>query len=295
MATSDRGLYVEGFSAKNVCKNIIIGLDNTSLRNRVYVRGGSYLSDEVEINMVADGEQVVFVLPEKPHDVKVYEDSVEKTVGIKNIDDAVDFDYLLNFQEKYIETSVAPVADTVITVTFKYDIPVLVALSNETSISDYGVFEYAIFDNSINTVETARARANAELDTYSEPLISISFITEETGFRAGQSIGLVNTNLGIDDNLVIDSVTENSLGSGYFEYKITANTSTKRGIVKFLVDMIEANKNALKISTDEKVDELNAIDGISFTLTFGSVTSASKSDEYEYDDAVSIWGSAEWS
>ena len=44
------------------------------------------------VSVVADGEAIAWVLPDKPHEFTLTEDSVSKTVGIKNIDDPLSFD-----------------------------------------------------------------------------------------------------------------------------------------------------------------------------------------------------------
>ena len=71
MANSEKGLYIEGFNAISKIKNLSIVIDGSTIRNRVYVRGGTYLSDEFTFSQVADGEQTVFYLPERPHEISV--------------------------------------------------------------------------------------------------------------------------------------------------------------------------------------------------------------------------------
>jgi len=253
--------------------DLSIRKDNTNIRNRVYVRGGTYLSDEVSISMVADGEQTVFNLPEKPSDITVKEDTVAKTVGIKNIDDPADYDYLVNYQEKYIEATVAPVADVVINVLFKYYIPVLVAVQDEDSIDDVGVFEFPIFDNTIRDVQQARDRAAAEISDYKNTIIDGIFHTTVDGFRAGQYVNINVADLDVNADYYIQKVVAHSLGSGQFIYDIYVGSANKIGIIKFLLKMLEADKNYLDISDDEYVDELFAVDSDNLTVV-DSITAA---------------------
>jgi hypothetical protein len=292
--TSDFGLYIVGEAdGSDAYKNLQISNDGSALRNRVYVRGGTYLSDTVTVKQVADGEQTVFYLPEKPHDITVAEGVTPKTVGIKNIDSFTDYDYLVSYQEKYVETDTAPSADTVMTFTYKYNIPILVAVEDKDSIEKYGQFEYVIFDRNITTVQQARDRAVAELEDYAESISSGSFETLETGFRAGQCIMIDIPNLGIDGKFVVKSVKATSLGGGKFRYTITVVSSELLGIIRFLVDLLESNKNSLDISIDEVVDEIATITGESFTLNEGTPTLTSHSGEYKYDSDAD-WDIAGW-
>ena len=76
-------------------------LDMQDLRNRVYVRGGTYLSDtQPPIEWKADGVARQWTLPWGPHDLAFTVGSTSVTVGIDNVHDEDDYDYMLNFMEK---------------------------------------------------------------------------------------------------------------------------------------------------------------------------------------------------
>lgn len=294
--TEDRGLYLVGIgNGKGSYKNLSLSLDNSAIRNRVYVRGSTKLSDFTTFSMVADGEQTVFNLPDKPHEITMTVDSVSKTIGIKNVDDPADFDYLLNYQEKYVEcgSASAPIEGLVVEFTYKYDIPILVAIEDSDSIEEYGQLEYAIFDTDITTTEQARARAEAELADYAHPTYSGSFKTMQTGFVAGQQMKIDIVELGINQAFLVKSVKANSLGNGTFEYTISITSSRQLGIIKFLVGILESNKNALNISSDEVVDELTTVTGESFTITFGTPVLTTHEGNYKYDSDAD-WDVSEW-
>lgn len=293
--SSNRGLYIDGtLEGSKLYRNLRLGLDNSALRNRVYVRGGTYLSDTVTVKQVADGQQTVFYLPEKPHEITVEEGATSKTVGIKNINDFTEFDYLLNYQEKYVETDTAPTASTVMTFTFKYDIPVLVAVEDRDSIDAYGQFEYIIFDKTIDTIDQARERAVAELSDYADSIISGSFETEIAGFKAGQFIVINLPDISInDERFVVKSVVATSVGGGNFTYHITIVSAEMLGILKFLINLLESDKNALDIDPNEVVDEISTITGASFTITAGTPTLTTRSGAYQFDSGAD-WNISEW-
>jgi len=260
---------------------------NTHLKNRVYVRGGTYLSDTTTIKQTADGEQTVFYLPHKPHDITVHEGAVSKTVGVKHIDSFDDYDYLVSFQEKYIEADTAPAVDTVMTFTFKYDIPILVAVEDRASIEEHGVFEYVVIDNKIDNEDEARNRAKAELEDFAETLIDSSFITYTDGFRAGQYLTINLPEYNINEDYLIRRVVARSMGGGEFQYNVELATAENIGIIRFLIQLLESDKNFLEIDPDEVVDELFEPDeqGIGLTESLDSDTLAAPNAK---------WGNFKW-
>lgn len=236
--------------------------DNSQLRNRIYVRGGTKLSDFTDYITLGDGEKRQFVLPDKPHEVSVYVDTgagyVEKTLGIKNID-TEGYDWYLNYQEKYIEQDTGGSVLTSshkLKVTYKYDIPILVAVEDKDSIEDNGVQEFAVFDKDISTTESARDRASAELIDYSSTIVDGSFKTYVDGFKSGQYININLSDYGINSNYIIQSVISKSIGAGKFVYEIKIASAKTIGIINFLIGLLEANKNIVELDDDEVVDEL---------------------------------------
>ena len=243
-------------------KNLSLSNDSSQLKNRVYVRGGTKLSDFTDYITVGDGEMTKFVLPDKPHDVTVFVDTgagyVQKTLGIKNID-TTGFDWYLNYQEKYIEQDVGGSVLTSshkLKVTYKYDIPILVAVENTQSIEDNGVQEFAIFDTTISTTELARDRATAELTDYANDIVEGGFTTMTSGFVSGQYMNINLTEYGVNDNYLIQSVTSRSLGAGLFEYTVKIASSKTIGIINFLINLLENNRNLIQLDENEVVDEL---------------------------------------
>ncbi len=239
-------------------KDLKISKDSSQIKNRVYVRGGTKLSDFTTYSTKGDSSKRKFVLPDKAHDVSVTVNGVSKSVGIKNVD-TTGYDYYLNFQEKYIEqdsgATILSVTD-VLLVTYKYDIPILVAIENTTSILAHGQKEFAIFDKSISTTDAARARASAELTDYANNIIEGSFTTMEHGFVSGQYININLTDYDVNDDYIVQKVSATSLGSGLYEYNISIASSKTMGIIKFLIELLESNKNLIELDNNEVIDEL---------------------------------------
>lgn len=265
-------------STTSTYTNLKISKDGSQLKNRVYVRGGTKLSDPTTYSVKGDGVARQFPLPDKPHDVTVTVNGVSKSLGIKNID-LTGYDWYLNFQEKYIEQdsggAVLATTDT-LAVTYTYDIPILVAVEDTTSIHDNGVKEFAIFDKTIDTTQAARDRASAELTDYANDIIEGSFTTYEPGFRSGQYININLSEYGINDDYIVQKVIARSMGAGVYSYVVSIASSKTLGIIKFLISLLEANKNLIELDDNEVVDELLTIqdsllsDSLTDSLTIDS-------------------------
>ena len=260
-------------------RNLKITKDSSQLKNRVYVRGGTKLSDATSYETKGDGAALKFPLPDKPHSVTVKVNGVTKTLGIKNIDTS-GYDWYLNFQEKYLEQdsggTVLATTDT-LRVEYTYDIPILVAVENLASITANGVKEFAIFDKTIETTQAARDRASAELTDYANDIIEGQFRTYEDGFISGQYININLSDYGINDNYIVQKVVAKTMGAGYYFYDVYIASSKTMGIIKFLIELLEANKNVVELDDNEVVDEL-------VTLT-DSLLSDSLTDNLTIDSA----------
>lgn len=233
--------------------------DQSQMKNRVYVRGGTKLSDPTTATQKGDGTKKKFTLPDKPHSVTVTVNGVTKTLGIKNIDTS-GFDFYLNYDEKYVEQdtggSVLGTTDT-LQVSYTYDIPILVAVDNLTSQLQYGVHEFLIVDKSITTTNAARARASAELVDYANNIVEGFFYTYTDGFRSGQYVNVNSTVLGITNtNYIVQKVVAKSLGSGKFIYQIYLASAKTLGVIRFLIELLQTNKNIAEVATNEVLDNL---------------------------------------
>ena len=258
LATATTPFNITDSDTSHYHKNLSIRRDGMQLKNRIYVRGGTKLSDTTVYSSKGDGVKKQFVLPDKPHDVTITVNSVSKTVGIKNVHTS-GYDWYVNYQEKYVEQdsagSTLSSSDTLV-VNYKYDIPILIAQEDSSSIALNGVKEFAIFDKSISTTESARERALAELTDYAQNLIEGTFITVESGFRSGQYITINKSEYGVNDSYIVQRVNSRSLGGGQFEYQVSLASSKTMGVIRFLIELLEAQKNLIELDPNEVVDEL---------------------------------------
>lgn len=285
--------------------NLSLKKSADQIKNRVYVRGGTKLSDFTTYSELGDGEKIKFIIPDKPHDVTVEVNRngagyVEESVGIKNVD-TTGYKWYLNFQEKYIEQDTGEVVLTtndIVRVTYKYDIPILVAVEDTASIHANGQREFAIFDKSIPTTQAARDRASGELIDYANDLVDGQFTTYTDGFRSGQYININRAEYDVNDNYVVQRVNAVPIGAGVFVYTIQVASAKTLGIIKFLIQLLEANKNLIELDDNEVVDELLQLtDSILADSLIDSLVIDSTGPYHIYqDDSLSLNGNyvARW-
>lgn len=163
-------------------------IDTQGLRNRVYVRGGTMLSDPQVIQWKADGVARIWTLPWGPHEVSLAVGEVPMTVGVENLHEEADFDYMMSFTEKYIRCSShtpTPVAGITMALTARQDIPVITMVEDYASQAAIakvqggdGIYEHVISDDSLISIAAAEAAGMADLREHSNPRVKGSFETE---------------------------------------------------------------------------------------------------------------------
>jgi hypothetical protein len=198
-------------------RNLKHTIDTQGLRNRVYVRGGTMLSDPWTYEVKADGSARAWVLPHKPHDITVKVGGVTKTCGIENVHDESQFDFMMNFEEKYVRCSAqtpTPASGTTLSFTYRYDIDVITMVEDVASQQAIaavqggdGVYEHVIVDDSLTTIDAAEAAGNADLREHANPQVKGSFETEVPGWAPGQLVTINLPDRGIIGTFLVQKVT----------------------------------------------------------------------------------------
>lgn len=278
-------------------KGLLIDINKSQLKNRIFVRGGYYLSSLYTQEIVADGEQLEFLLAYTPQTpITVYVDDVEKTLGIDNID-VSGKDFVVNVTEKTIKNlDIAKLTDgQVFKTTYKYKIPILCMVEDTESQNAVksieggdGIYENLVVDESIETNEAARDRARAELRQYSNASVKGTFKTDQDGYRSGQLLKIDIPSRGVDSQYLIQTVTKKSIGGGHLEYTVTFATLLI-GLTDFLLSLWEAGK---KIVTreDEVLDEFVGIEMNTITLSDAVPTFEEFTPPFQYGPGGSPQG-----
>lgn len=206
--------------------DVNIDVDMSQLRNSIVVKGGlEETSAFFQQTFLADGDAREWILREKPTTFQYLKvNTVTKVVGVDPIDEDTGYDFMFNYQEKFIRCSAGtttPAAGAVIEVSYKYNVPVIVKVRSATSITAIkaieggdGLHEYTITDTSIKSKVEARERAMKEILQYGNPLIK-GTLTTRTGllsagsyFKAGQSlkVNLPSWGINVDTYYLIQEV-----------------------------------------------------------------------------------------
>jgi len=292
-------------------KDLTILVHKTELKNVAVVRGGYEFSSLFTQEKEADGVQESFSFRYKPFaPISVYVDTgggyVAKTLGIDNIDTSgVDFVY--NNAEKVIKNLDHAVltAGHKIKLTYKYKKPILARVDDEASIQnmiDYeggdGIYEAPlIIDNTIETKDQARARGQAELNQYSNPLVEGSFTTTQYGYRSGQILTINIASRGYTDRqYLIQQVVATSLKMGKFQYEIVFASKLK-GLTDYLIQLHKDSRKEFE-RTDEILDRLKIVAAETVNISHTVAVESRRNivtDPYKWsNDAGTTPGKGRW-
>ncbi|MBC9786736.1 hypothetical protein H1S01_20135, partial [Heliobacterium chlorum] len=237
-------------------RNLKHNIDTQGLRNRVYVRGGTTLSDPFVYEIMADGTAKVWTLPHKPHSITMSISGIPKRVGIENVDDEAAVDFLLNFQEKYIRASsqtLTPANGETVTFTYRYDIDVITMVDDvdsQMAIAQVqggdGVYEHGIVEKSLTTVEAAEAAGLADLRQFANPRVRGSFETEIPGWVPGQVVTIQLPDKGISNTFLVQKVTLSPLTPDTWTYSVEYG-----GRLISIPDFLQALVSAQKTESNE--------------------------------------------
>lgn len=284
--------------------------DITQLRNRVRVRGGDAEGNELtEPYKGSDGRTndvggKAFPLLHRFSKLPVVKvDGVEQSVGVEFLSDEDSYDCFWSFQEKYVrfkDTTIPPDNDDV-TITAKPLYPIIVQVSDTTSINANGVWEFYKEDNEIKSREDAILRAQSEMESYGSTLHNGRFLTYDQGYRSGQRI-TINA-LGISDTFVVQSVQMKMQSNTVFVWTVTLASLHDLNIIRLLQHLLEKSGQKVATTSDDDILEFQEYKesfGLSETLDAPVLTAPpykwEQSDPNNDSEANPIiWNAFVWS
>ncbi len=223
--------------------------DGSQVANRIKVRGGEYNGVLfTDIITVVGNDTSSFNLPYKFANLTIELDTgggfVSQNVGIDFVNDFTTDDVLYNFQSQMIRFE-NPLSDgNKIRFSGNPKVPVFAVSEDPVSIEQYGKIEKLIRDNSIESNTIARRRANAELYSYSEPVIDATFATTLAGLRAGMLIKVQSDLQNINDELIIKSLQFRMNGHNSFMYTVGLISSKRYDFITLLQSILEPDPQA---------------------------------------------------
>lgn len=238
--------------------------DNTQVRNRVFVAGGQYLADTFTTEYVSDGIQNVYPLAYQYDEIAVSVTGQVWDGGIDGSDPQSTKDYLWNSIEKFIRFrgDRIPNDTSSVRIAGQPYLPVRVSVQDDTSINALkaleggdGIYEHIIVDDTINSQEGARERANAELEAYKNSLAEGSFTTKRQGLRSGQRITINSTVHGVNDSYLINSVRMSMRNNIEPRWEVSVVSVKTIGVIEVLQNLLQAGK-AFTLGENEVVDNI---------------------------------------
>jgi len=257
-------------SGNYIYKSLKRIVDSTQLVNQVVVRGAEYDgATYTDIITVKGNDSKSFDLPYRFSNLTVELDTgggfVSQQIGIDNIDDfGASVDVLFNFAEKTIRWQSALSDGDRIRFSGNPKVPVLAVSEDAASKAEFGLREKLIRDLSIESLDVARRRAIAEIDTYKDEISDGSFKTYTSGLRSGMIINVDSDNRDIDINFLIKSVVFKTLTPEEFEYDVKLITTRRYGLTELLRNLFEPEPRP---EDAEEVAEIIKTDFQTVTIT----------------------------
>lgn len=181
--------------------------NSQNIVNKLWVKGGKALSALYTQNIAIGTVPIpLFYFPRYPVTVTI--GGVGKTLGIQNIDAAGTKDFLLNVNEKLLIPDLVTTGSG--TISYLYEYPIKILLEEPISQGQYGIFEDVLTVNTDDR-ELAIELGLKHLFKYSQPVISGSLSPFTGTFKAGETIKVEIPKLKIDSELLIKSVTVDSI------------------------------------------------------------------------------------
>jgi len=210
------------------------------------------------------------------------------------------YGYYWNYQEKYIragdnDPTPTPGIGDVISITYQYEIPILIRVDDEISQAAIaaleggnGIYEAVIKDEQIDSKSLAQDRGLAELEAFSNPIIKGSFTTYDHGFRSGQSVVIDLADYSTyNGTYVIQEVNMRLVTPDTIEYDVTFATTLYK-LKDLLIALLRGHKR-IKLREDEMVDVLKVVNE---TVTINEVVVSTLTNMPYKWDVPTVWGLA---
>lgn len=278
-------------------RDIGYNIEMEDLRNRVFVLGGTYLSDLLSpaLEWKADGLLTSWTLPwEADYDGASLEvGGSPVTLGEAGVDDETAFEYMLDSAKKTLSCGTASAPADGIQMSLSCRIPQDVITQvddkdSQTAIAAVqggdGIYEHVITDDSLTTLGAAASLGQADLDEFADPIVTGSFKTYVTGWKPGQIVSINLPDRGIVNDYVIQKVIVTPYTVGAWEYKVDFGGRLV-GLPDYLRSIISAQQ-----AKDVTTNILHKIHKETENMTAAdSLISAETSPPYLYDDAGSLY------
>lgn len=210
--------------------------DASQLSTSVTFRGGTYTSPSYTQTWVGDGQAAGFPF-DYPPDTTTQAGGGLPTVTVAGVAQSVGQDTSSGFGSNQCLVSVAqdtgqatlrfpaaPANGATIVATYVYDVPVLVRRTSAVDVAAYGTWEEYVTDSAVQTQQAAIQRAGAVLSEFSKPVATAQVDVDYRyvgALAAGQQVQLINSQLGINAQMVVTDCEISGVEGGYLAHRLT--------------------------------------------------------------------------
>ena len=246
-----------------------INKEITKVRNRVFVRGGTYKSDNYTQPELGDGTKTDFPLEHSASELAVTVNGVPQNVGVGYLDeddlDDVTYNCLNYYQNAFVRFNTAPPDGEAVNFTYKYDIPVLIRREDLASIEALkaiggadtadGVREKYVKDLSLKTKDEARDRADYELSQFGNTTYTAKYTTRIAGLVSGTLQKITSSDLDEDEDFIITQVDITLRPNGKHVYKVKLE-GRLYGLTELLMQLLDQSDELIE-REDEVLDKIH--------------------------------------
>jgi len=271
--------------------------DISQLKNRVTVRGAEMVATNTRTKThiySSTSTERTFGTDYKFASMPVVKvNAVTKTVGVENLDDDADFQFMWDFNQKYIRATsgITLVNNDKIEITSYPYIPIFVQVEDSLSIAELGgdpagVYEFEKVNKEIKSEEEAKQYAEAQIEAYANQIREGGFQTYDSGLKSGQTITINLTDRNINDKFVIQRVTLNMRKPNDGVWSVDLATYKTIGIITYLQNQLLNEK--ITINEDEILKKFY-LDNQTVQVT-EEITTVTKKQDYqsiEVDEDIS--------
>jgi len=173
-------------------------------------------------------------------------------------------------------------------------VPIIAKVPLPTSITTYGVYEFAITDHTIKSQALAIERAIAELEAWAAANTEAEFSTYTAGLRSGQTININHTGHGVNESFEIQRVEFVPFPSGSTkagEWRATLASTATLTLVRLLQKML-LNEKLEDDELQTLITYLTFTENTSAGDTIESITA--KTEPYNWDAVGTDWDYFKW-
>lgn len=279
-------LEVNDTNGSYISNSLTVEGDLSELKNAVYVRGGEYENTIAESAAVdkykANGTDNTFPLVYRYANVQVTVDGTAQNVGVDYLDDPASFDCLYNFNEKLVRFPDGTLTSgQVVKVFGDAKIPLIVQLTDDTSIAAYGRREHIEINKAINSVEEAEQLASALIDKWRGGSKDVTFKTYNTGFKVGQTVTVNSAKFGLNETYTVTRVAGSMHGYNDFVFTIELLKAGQTTFDDIMVNLIGRDRDNVTIAENEVIQRLLSIED-TFSMSDEIVSVTTNTGPYEW-------------